>query len=91
MCRTSTYPLSHACCTQQTHTSSPPRALPNCAPSARLQALVDLPTKFDASGKTGLTVKEGDFGFTYLVSDGNSIGDVTYSKKDETWWFKAKS
>jgi hypothetical protein len=38
-----------------------------------------------------MTVKEGDFGFTYIVSGDNSIGNVAYSKKDETWYFKAKS
>lgn len=57
-------------------------SLPCCA--------VDIPNKFEGSGKTGMSVKSDDFGLTYLVKDENSIGNVTYSKKLETWFFAAK-
>lgn len=38
-----------------------------------------------------MTVKNNDFGFTYIAKDDNSFGNVTYEKKTETWYFYAKS
>ena len=38
-----------------------------------------------------LLLHKGTFGFTYLFSESNHQGNVTYDKKSETWFFKAKS
>lgn len=63
-----------------------------CCPIYRRRPTsVDFPTTWKSSGKTGPTVKDSEFSFTYLVCDDNSVSNVTYEKKTETWYFKTKS
>jgi hypothetical protein len=53
-------------------------------------AAVDFPDKFDSAG-SGPDGDASKFKFSYTMGDTNSVGNVTYDRATETWFFKAKS